>query len=42
MEDYKRLVAGDWSTNWASGLPVGRSRDNLSRQTSYNNLRSEL
>ena len=42
LEDYKRLVAGDWSTNWASGLPVGRSRDNLSRQTAYNNLRSEL
>ncbi len=42
IEDYKRLVAGDWSTNWASGLPVGRSRDNLSRQTAYNNLRSEL
>ena len=42
MEDYKRLVAGDWSTTWDTGLAVGRSRENLSRQTAYDNRRTEL
>ena len=41
MEDYKRLVAGDWSTNWASGLPVGKSKDNLTRDTAFKKLRKE-
>ena len=41
MEDYKRLVAGDWSTNWASGLSVGKSKDNLTRDTAFKKLRKE-
>ena len=41
MEDYKRLVAGDWSTNWASGLPVGKSKDNITRDTAFKKLRKE-
>ena len=41
-EDYKRLVSGDWSTTWDTGLAVGRSRENLSRQTAYDNRRTEL
>ena len=42
IEDYARLVASDWSTDWATGLPISKGATNLTRQTSFKNLRKEL